>query len=152
MTQETDLTPEQREFHLVEFNKLNGEIAELIKSTSQFFNFAVFSAAAVFAWVLTAGGAKEGYACPAQSLKLGLWVPLILCAGLAGLASANAKRIAAMGEYLHKVEKRLGHRDLGWEQHFKYVQPDVGRANRRAWLMLLAGCAFTALTGSLMRC
>ena len=152
MTRQSALSPEQRDFHMAEFNKLNGEIAELIKSTSLLFNFAVVGAAVVFAWVLTAGGNKEGYACPGPSLKLGLWVPLILCVGLAGLASANAKRIAAMGEYLLELEQRLGNRHLGWERYFKDARPDVGNANRRAWLMLLGGCALIALIGSLIRC
>lgn len=142
------ITDSEREYHLREFDKLNVEIAELIRSTSQLFNFSIVASGAIFAWVLTSGDDK-GFVEPLSSLKLGLWVPATLSLALAILAFAQGQPIRQMGSYLKEIEERFAHRPyLGWESFFETKSPVITGANILAWTTLLAGNLLIAWIGT----
>ena len=125
--EQLELTVAQREFHSEEFKKLNGEIAELIKSIAHMFSFAVGSSGALFAWLLTTRKTVP---------EIGLAIPALLTIVLAVMAYAQAERITQIGNYLRRLEDVLGHPELGWEEHFRKEGAVVGNATMAAWIIL----------------
>ena len=81
MQEQIKLEEHQRAFHMAEFQKLNAEIAELIKTASQLFSVAVAGSGALFAWLLTA---KIDFGLR----PLGFLIPALLTLVLAQMASA----------------------------------------------------------------
>ena len=132
MQDERELTSEQRQFHLEEFRKLNGEILELTKSASQTFSFAVAASGAIFVWLLTSTS-------PQPVRDLGLGIPLLLTIVLGWMARSRARRIIQMGDYLRRLEVSLGHPALGWERFFARQSSVVRRAATSAWILLFLG-------------
>jgi hypothetical protein len=132
MAAKIELTDHQRAFHMAEFQKLNAEIAELIKSASQLLSVAVAASGALFAWLLASD-------VPSDLRELGSAIPVLLASTLGVMAFAQGERIKQMGSYLGELEDRLGDPVLGWEKHFGPKQAVIGIATMSAWVILLAG-------------
>lgn len=132
------LSDGQRSFHLAEFQKLTGELADMVKAGAATFRYAVFGSAALFAWLLT----SEDASClrgDARLYHIALWIPLVVTGSLSIFAFANGARFQTIAEYLSKLEQMLGHHELGWEKYLKKERRILLGAGYVAWIALLAG-------------
>jgi|tagenome__1003787_1003787.scaffolds.fasta_scaffold20988896_13 hypothetical protein len=144
-----DVTDSEREFHLAEFAKLNGEIGEYLKSTADLLRWTTVSSAAVFAWLL-AQGSKAVAGGSQWMLTLAFAIPFVMSLAMALLAQAQAERMGQIGAYLARLEALLGHTGFGWEEHFRDQTPVTGKAYQRVWYVLLASNLLLGLLGAVL--
>lgn len=113
-----------RDFHQAEYNSLRDEVVGIVARLDALTFWAPTAAGAVTAWVLSNGFGLQsnGAPCiklPSVVLIVALFVPLFL-ALFAALASwLWYCRIEDFGNYLRRLERKLGCVDYGWESHPK---------------------------------
>lgn len=130
MVNEIAVTGAERAYHMAEAGKLNGEIAELGRTTAELFKWAVAGSGALFAWLL----ANKP---PAAVLEAAAVIPILLTVVLAIMSFALAVRIQQMGCYLRTLEGVLGSSDLGWEKYFARKSSFVTWTAIAGWAVLL---------------
>jgi hypothetical protein len=92
-------------FHMAEFEALKGEIAELVKQTGTCLTFAITTVGGITAWLLA----------HTEIIWWGRWLPLAVSALFGCLAGSYYIRIGQKGDYLRKLELKLGADGLGWQ-------------------------------------
>jgi len=151
----TALSPEQRAFHVKEYEKLTAEVTDALKNINDLFKGAIVLSGAVFTWCLAQSSGKTGFTLPEGPLRLAMWIPSALSAAMGLLSLAQLWRIYRIGEYLRDLEQALGSPSLGWERHWTGEDRETERARSRrpmlsaagllAWATLLAGQIIIAL-------
>jgi hypothetical protein len=140
-----------------EFKALKSEIAELVKSTASYLQYAILASAAVYAWLATAKISKpeEGVHIFFSShlLEFAAFLPSILSIVFGMLTFGSYKRISEKGDYLAVLEQqfRLSTR-LGWQNKRKDASRLVRWSYVLGWSTLiicnLAGGTLLVWTGS----
>jgi len=119
-------------FHMAEFNFIKSEIAELVKQTNTSMTFAITTSAGIAAWLFAHPAAYWW----ARYLPLGVSL-LFGCQAL-----SYYMRIGEKGEYLLKIEQKLGSDGLGWEEEFRSKPKLIGAMHTLSWGALnMAGAA-----------
>ena len=129
---------EAREFHLEEYRLLKSEVAEVKRQAENMFKYSVVIAASIVAWLST-NKVDVGYS------TFAWWVPTITTVGCGLLGFMYYMRVQTFGEYLRKLESRLGDNELGWEKILSTKKPIFKITYGSSWLVLLV---FSLFVGS----
>ncbi len=143
-----ELNEQSRAFHLEEYKQLRSEVIGLLARIELLFRYSMVVAASAFAWLLSnsmgAAAAKSGGAIetclklPSLPLVFAWLIPpaFVFCAGL--MARSTSTRVNEIGEYLHRLERALGHHALGWEAHLASKRSILTPMTEALWWLLLA--------------
>jgi hypothetical protein len=129
-------TDDRIAYHMEEFKALKGEIAELVKSTASYLQYAILASAAVYAWLATAKISKpeEGvytFFSP-HVLEFAAFLPSVLSVVFGMLTLASYKRISEKGDYLAALEQQFRlSTTLGWQNKLK----DASRLIRWSYVL-----------------
>jgi hypothetical protein len=146
------MNPEQREFHLKEFDSIRAEVSLLLARIENLFKYSFVASATVFAWLLTNSIGVDGKAnpclrSPASLLTYAWAIPFAFSYAAMGLAFVNQLRVQKMGKYLLKLEGALGNQKLGWESFSQPGFPVLTTSVGVVWILLVAGTTYAGKTG-----
>ena len=117
MTDDTSITMthEQRQFHLVEYKILKGEIAEAFKELFQVVLFSITVNAAIVAFVTSHGDIERR-----GSFRFVSVIPLFVAVVSYVLYLIRRRSINRITEYLYKLEEVFSAKGLGWERFYAW--------------------------------
>jgi hypothetical protein len=139
-------------FHLEEYKQIRSEVVGLLTRIESLFRYSIIASVAVFAWLLSSGmgAASATEAClklPVSLLWVGWLIPplfIVLCGAMAGTTMV---RVVEMGSYLHRLERFLGKRWLGWQHSLYRTRSYLTPFTAIVWLMLLVAASGASYLG-----
>lgn len=124
--------------HLIEFEKLQKEISQILSDISTLERFAVVSSGGIFTWLLTHAN-KSG-----ESYPLSYFLPAILVIAFGLIVFGLFKRLKLIAQYIRdKYEKVMNLEqdksiEFGWETYLHKSLNNKGSllANARLWMWI----------------
>ena len=124
--------------HLIEFEKLQKEISQILSEISTLERFAVGSSGGIFTWLLTHAD-KSG-----ESYPLSYFLPVILVIAFGLIVLGLFKRLKLIAQYIRdKYEKVMNLEqdnslEFGWETYLDKSLNNKGSflANARLWMWI----------------
>lgn len=151
------MQPVPKEFHTEEYKQIRSEVVTLVEKVDQYYKFIVLVPTGVYSWlVATSMGthtlipASSTTACLKIPLALAIlaWlIPPVFVIGCGLILRAFATRISQMGAYLMTLENALGARNLGWEKFNWPLAPNLTKARKTTWAVVLGACIAASLAG-----
>jgi hypothetical protein len=135
-----------------EYRQLRTEVTGLLSRIELLFRYSLLAVATVSAWLLANSMSVTQSMDPCVKLPKALlyfgWsIPpiFVVCSGL--MASITNVRVRQIGEYLTKLEERLGAADLGWERDLSKKESILTNTTTRLWWGLFAFSAIASGVG-----
>lgn len=144
-------------FHLEEYKQLREEVKSLLGRIELLFRYSIIVSAVVYSWLAlnTIGTGvfepnKTQEFClkyPFSLVVIGWLIPVVFVACMAVMARAAGTRVAETGEYLAKIEQRLGESGFGWENYLKRKAALITGTTSFVWLLLFLATVLATTAG-----
>lgn len=152
------MQPIPKEFHAEEYKQIRSEVVALLEKVDQYYKFIVLVPTGIYSWLIaTSMGTQVSAALPTSAtacLKIPLalailaWlIPPMFILGCGLILQAFATRISQMGVYLTMLENALGARNLGWEKFNLPLAPQLTKARKTTWTVVLGACIAASVAG-----
>lgn len=149
------MRPIPREFHAEEYKQIRSEVVAVVEKVDQYYKFIVLVPTGVYSWlVATSMGTTALCGSVTACLKIPLalailaWlIPPLFVIGCGLILKAFSTRITQMGEYLTILENSLGAHNLGWEKFNLPLAPELTRARKTTWRVVLVACIAASVAG-----
>jgi hypothetical protein len=129
-------------YHQAEFVTLKAEVADMLKTMSSNFQYAILASAGVFTWLASADhivGHDPIVRLNEELVRQAVWLPFLVSSFFFSLSMALYGRLSEMRKYLTRLEQALGAKGLGWEVAFSKRPVTLAAIWGCAWFVLIAG-------------